>query len=127
MVIFPSAIALIFFLFCSSTFARVDKVQYLDNTVIPVGLQQEIFNELKKTNLCIDFVSEIETKVATKSPDEGILDFYFTTRFLARNLTLDSKVKETEVIVESLKFDISNPAFSPYRVISIQANENPCF
>ncbi|MBX2994940.1 MAG: hypothetical protein KF681_08960 [Bdellovibrionaceae bacterium] len=100
--------------FSASVFASSSP--FRGDSQIPAALKEEILMAIESECPAISSANEISTSVVEKRIDQGQVDLYFTTTFKAVRRSLPDV--ET-VTVQSVRYDLSNPAVKSTEVLSV--------
>lgn len=101
---------------------------FLSNTTLPTELQQLIVNTIKKEVPCVALYSlkETETLVREERIDQGVVDYFFTTKITGQYYFDSYHPAAMDVVIETAEYDISNPAFQKYEVLSSNLSDFVC-
>lgn len=115
-------------LFALNSAANTVSSVYLSDSNLSSDLKEEIIHAVKSKFPCLNPYSlkEQSTIVVQDRIDQGIIDLYFTTTFKAQ-VTYDYHPRTISIVVESVRWDGSNPSVDWTDITSITSeNFNSC-
>lgn len=107
----------------SSSFANTIESAYVENTVLSYDLKQEVLDAVVEKYPCVDSygISEVETTMRTHRVDQGVIDRFYTTTFSVK-FHYDYHPKAGKLVVESIRWDGSNPTVDWTDITSIEGS-----
>jgi hypothetical protein len=113
------------FLSIVTSFANTAESVYLKDSVLPQSLRHRVLDQIKIR--CPDIsvelgLKEISTRVHYEKIDQGVLDYFYTTTFLANYRFDGIHLSFAYITVESAEYEISNPTVDRLQILQIRSD-----